>query len=204
MQKFIFLRFFCYIRCITIRENLMELIKRHLRENYDLSSYQIAQIFFLFKTMGSELSKIILMGILFHDRLPLYIFSLGVMLCLRCTTGGLHFYTYVGCLLASCLYLWLALAPLSGVFLNRYAALFLLLCCILVCYTLAPIASKYRPPFSKKQCERSKMSASIFIFLYTLVLYIMPENRYINTGFWIIILHSLQLIAAKIQKKGAC
>ena len=48
------------------------------------------------------------------------------------------------------------------------------------------------------------MSASIFIFLYTLVLYIMPENRYINTGFWIIILHSLQLIAAKIQKKGAC
>lgn len=32
----------------------MEQVKSYLRNTYDLSSYQVAQIFFLLKTIGSE------------------------------------------------------------------------------------------------------------------------------------------------------
>jgi hypothetical protein len=35
-----------------------------------------------------------------------------------------------------------------------------------------------------------------------LILYIIPQNRYMVAGSWMIILHSLQLLAAKILAKG--
>jgi len=180
----------------------MDLIRNYLKQNYHLSSYQIAQIIFLFKTLSSELSKIVIMGILFHNCLGHYIFALFIMLCLRSITGGLHFYTYIGCLFTSILYLWSVLFPLSAINLTQYVKLTLLLVCILSCYMCGPIVSKYRSDFSEHYCKTSKKIVVSFIFFYTLLMYIIPENSFINTGFWVIILHSLQLIAAKIRKKG--
>lgn len=183
-------------------ESCMDMIKRHLKENYHLSNYQIAQLGFLAKTIGSELSKIFVMAILFHDRIAEYFFALGIMLCLRCSTGGLHFYTYAGCLAASSFYLILAIRFLPVIRLYPYMQIFLLLVCILTCYLTGPVTSKYRPAASDEHNRHCKNTASIFIFLYALALYIIPENQYLTVGFWIIILHSLQLAAAKIRKEG--
>lgn len=180
----------------------MKLIKKHIKDTYHLSNYQIAQLAFLVKTLGSELSKLLIMGILFHNRLSLYIFALLVMFWLRCSTGGLHFYTYTGCLIASTLYLGLALVSLPYIKLRRSIQILLLLGCIIICYIIGPITSKYRPTPTLKYLHKWRMTACIFIFFYTLVMYIMPENNYLTVGFWIIILHSLQLFAAKIQMKG--
>lgn len=80
----------------------MEQIKSHIKGIYHLSNYQLAQASFLFKTIASEISKILIMGILFHSQLPLIIFAFSVMLCLRGSTG-------IGCLATSALYLWLAI-----------------------------------------------------------------------------------------------
>lgn len=70
----------------------MKSIKKHIKDTYHLSNYQIAQLAFLVKTLGSELSKLLIIGILFHNRLSLYIFALLVMFLLRCSTGG---YTFI-------------------------------------------------------------------------------------------------------------
>ncbi len=180
----------------------MELIRNHLKEKYQLSNYQIAQIAFLFKTLFSELSKMLIMGILFHNQLTLYLFVLFVMLFLRCSTGGLHFYTYWGCLTSSIIFVGLALLILPLIHLPSHIQLILLLICILVCNFVGPVVSKYRPTPSKELYSRGKNTTCKFIFIYSLVLYIIPENTYITVGFWTIILHSLQLIVAKIRKRG--
>lgn len=200
-SNFKFSNIFCYPTAKS-KEGTMELLTKHLKENYDLSSYQVAQIIFLFKTILSELSKIIIIGFLLRDNLGLYFFALLIMLCLRSTTGGLHFYTYAQCLLGSFLFLWSAVVPLASITLPKYVKLLLLLACIISCYLCGPIVSKYRPEYADEYSRISKKIVTLFIFFYALLLYIMPENSLINTGFWIIILHSLQLIAAKIQKKG--
>ena len=70
------------------------MIKNYLREKHQISNYQIAQIEFLFKTIFSEFSKIMIIGLLFHNQLEAYLFALCIMLFMRCSTGGLHFYTY--------------------------------------------------------------------------------------------------------------
>lgn len=180
----------------------MNTFKRYLKDTYNLSSYQVAQIFFLFKTLASEISKIIIMGILFHDHFTLYLFALFVMISLRSSMGGLHFYTYAGCLATSILYLWLAVYMLPYIPAPTYLQLSLLLLSILICNHIGPIISKYRPDVCKERFSQCKKFVTIFIFLYALILYIIPENDYLSVGFWVIILHSLQLMIAKIRQKG--
>ena len=180
----------------------MKHLKVYLRNKYHLSNYQIAQIAFLFKTIISELSKILIMGILFHEKLSFYLFALFIMIIVRSAMGGLHFYTYISCLATSMLYLGLCLYILPGITLVKYLQLALLLACIIICNKIGPITSKYRPDSCRQYFERCIKFITIFILIYALILYIMPENQYLSIGFWVIILHSLQLIAAKIRKKG--
>ena len=180
----------------------MESIRHYLKTVHHLSSYQIAQIFFLFKTLGSEFSKMLIMGILFHDRFLEYLFALGIMLCLRCSTGGLHFYTYLGCLATSVLYLWLALYIMPLFCAPTYVYLSMLLICIPICYIVGPVTSKYRPPSTPEKTKSCLNFTCAFIFIYALLLYIIPENKFIPIGFGVIILHTLQLVIAKIRKKG--
>lgn len=49
----------------------MEMIRKYLKDKYQVGGYQIAQIEYLLKTMFSELSKMIVIGFLLHDRLTL-------------------------------------------------------------------------------------------------------------------------------------
>lgn len=180
----------------------METFKRYLMDNYHLSNYQVAQIFFLFKTFGSELSKIIIMAVLFHNHISFYLFALFVMIFLRSSMGGLHFYTYAGCLATSVLYLWLAIYLLPSISVPKYIQLCALLLCILLCNHIGPIVSKYRPEVCRERFSQCKRFVTIFISFYALILFIIPDNQYLYVGFWVIILHSLQLILAKIRKKG--
>lgn len=182
---------------------MTEQVKNYLKNTYELSNYQIAQIFFLFKTVFSEVSKILIIGLLFYRQLPLYIFALFVMIFLRSFMGGLHFYTYLNCLLGSILYLWLAIYILPHFPITLYLQILLLLLSSLICNLIGPVTSKYRPESCKRHFTRYKKLAIGFILLYTLFLYIMPRNNaYLCVGFWVIMLHSLQLIIAKIQAKG--
>lgn len=180
----------------------MAAIKNYLKNTCKLSNYQIAQLGFLAKTMLSEISKLILMGLLFYRHLSAFFFALFIMLFLRSSTGGLHFYTYISCLLTSILYLWLAIIALPKLYLSSYIKNLLLLAAILICYFVGPVVSKYRPLPSPQHFRRCRNISCCFMFLFSLLLYIMPDNPYMITGFWIIILHSLQLFAAKIRMKG--
>lgn len=179
----------------------MKTLKQLLKAKYNLSSYQIAQLSFLFRTLSSETSKMFIMAIIFYKELPLYIFTLLTMLILRCTTGGLHFYTYIGCLLTSILYIGISIWFLPNVIIPPNVKILFLLLCIIICNYIGPVPSKYRPPYSKEHVKTYKTVVSIFIFIFTLILYIIPESQFSTIGFWIIILHSLQLILAKYRRK---
>lgn len=181
----------------------MDKVKAHLKETYHLTGYQAAQVIFLFKSIFSELSKMLIMGILFHRHLPEYFFALFVMLFLRCTTGGIHFYTYWGCLLMSVSYVGLSILVLPWIPVFFPIKIVLLLASMATCFIIGPIASKYRPQAPSKQIMRFRILSAAFILLYTIIMIIFPQVSLLNIGFWVIIMHSLQLIVAKILKKGA-
>lgn len=180
----------------------MNRIKKYIKDKYGLSNYQMAQLAFVFKTVSSEFSKILIMGIIFHNYLKLYAFLLVIMCFLRTFSGGLHFYTYNKCLLASTIYIGVIIYILSKISLPLYVRLILMTLCIITCYVIGPVLSKYRTHFPEKQLYICRNITCLTIFVYTLILYIIPEKPYLTAGFWMIILHSLQLFVAKILKKG--
>lgn len=179
----------------------MKLVLNYIQKKYHYSNYQIAQLKFLFKTIFSELSKIFIMGIIFYKIFPQYVLTLFFMLFLRSISGGLHFYTYIGCLGMSILFIGLSLLLFTFITIPLYAKGCLLLISILICHLTGPVASKYRPPRSTRSKTKLRDITCSFIFLYTLLMYIIPENSYIQIGFWVIILHSLQLSLAKHIRK---
>ena len=175
----------------------------YVQNKYHYSNYQKKKKKFLFKTIFSEISKILLMGILFFHHLDLYLFALLVMLCLRCCTGGFHFYTYWRCLAASVLFLAFPVMVLPQFFIPLLLRMLLLTTCLLGCYVMGPVPSKYRPMPTSKTKKGCRIMAGGCIILYSFLIYIFPENPLCNAGFWIIILHTLQLIAAKVKRKEA-
>lgn len=180
----------------------MQLIKRHLKEKYQLTNYQIAQLGYLYKTVFSEISKLLIMGFLFHAYLTEYLFSIAVMLILRCLTGGLHFDTYLTCLTGSIVLMGLAVIFLPPLISHLPLKSLFLLFCLLIINSIGPIVSKYRPSYSKEHLTYCKRIVLCFIFIYSLLVYVMPDTHLLNVGTGVILLHTLQLIAAKIQRKG--
>lgn len=180
----------------------MKNLNIYLTGKCHLSNYQAAQVVFLLKTILSELSKLLIMAILFRRQIIYYLFGLLVMIFLRCTMGCLHFYRYSQCLLASIIYIWLSVIVMPHILIYKYVEIILMIFSILICYYIGPLPSKYRPQYSKQYLTKMRLFTSKFIFLYTLILYIIPRSKFLSVGFWIIILHSLQLVIAKILSKG--
>ena len=174
-----------------------------LKTQYEFSDFQIAQLNYLWKMFISEFSKLLIMGIIFRNILGIYIFAVVVMLLLRFSTGGLHCHTYLSCFLVSFTYIFLALAVLPVIPVNKLLQMILLFACILCNYYIGPVTSKFRRPPSEKMIKRVRGQAFVIIFFYLTFTYITPENPYITAGFWVIILHTMQLVAAKlINVKG--
>lgn len=80
--------------------------------------------------------------------------------------------------------------------------LLMLMFSILVCFGIGPVVSKYRKETTGDRKMYFRSIASGFILVYTLILMFFPEAELLHVGFWVIITHSLQLIVAKIRKKG--
>ena len=175
-------------------------MREFLKTQYEFSDFQIEQLKYTWKTLASEFSKLIIMGILFHNILGIYAFAVVVLLLLRTSTGGLHCRTYLSCFLVSFTYMFLALVVLPVIPVNKLLQMILLFLCILCNYYIGPVTSAVHRPLSEKIIHRVRGQAFIIIFFYLTLTYITPENPYITAGFWVIILHSVQLIAAKLLK----
>ena len=175
-----------------------------LKEQYQFSDFQIAQLKYLWKTVSSEVSKLLIMGFLFREQLGLYAFAMVVMLLLRTSTGGIHCRKYISCLFVSITYVFLSLYIMPLIPINKLMQMILLFVCILCNYYIGPVTAAVRRPLPEKTIKRVRIQAFIIIFFYLSLTYIMSESPYITVGFWVIILHTLQLIGAKLLKmKGA-
>ncbi len=173
-----------------------------LKEQYEFSDYQIAQLAYLAKTLVSEFSKLLIMGIIFHSMLGIYVFAVTVMLLLRTATGGLHCKKYVSCFLVSFSYMFLSLIVLPCIPVNKVFQLIFLFICMLGNYYIGPVTSAVHAPLREHLVKRVRLQAFLIVFFYLAITYIIPENPYTIAGFWVIILHTLQLAAARMIKKG--
>lgn len=179
----------------------MKTIALALQQHYNFSNYQMKQLAYLFLSIFSEISKFVILGILFYPKLKVYLFSMVVMVFVRGVSGGLHCKKYFSCLALSYCYLLFALYILPQITVSKITMLIALLLCCLITYYIGPVTSDYRPVPSSDMCARCKMQVFVIIFFYLILTYLLPESAYIASGFWIIVLHTMQLAAASYRKR---
>ncbi|MBQ2936619.1 MAG: accessory gene regulator B family protein [Lachnospiraceae bacterium] len=177
-------------------------MKDFLKKNYNFTDYQIAQLGYLFKTLLGELSKMVIMGVLFRKELPLYFAAIIMLLLMRTSTGGLHCKTYFTCLLSSCAYIFVCIKLLPMIPLPIVVQIISLPICLYINYKWGPVTSDIHMPLTEEQKKRGRIRALLIIYIFAIVMSIIPDNKYLIVCYWVIIVHSLQLVYAKILKKG--
>lgn len=175
----------------------------YIQTKFDFSNYQMKQLKYFFKSSFAELSKIIILAFIFRKELLLFSFTALLLCLLRIYSGGIHCKTYAGCFFTSLLFFEIVLQGLMNITLSTTLQLFLLLICIIAGYLVSPVTSRCHMELTPEVQQRCRLRYITVIFFYLLSIYIVPANQYLQAGFWVIILHTLQLMLAKIQKKGA-
>lgn len=178
-------------------------MKEFLKNTYGFTNYQVAQLGFLAKTLLSEISKLIIMAFLFYDCLDIYLIACATLLLLRTSTGGLHCKTYWSCLFVSCFYMLACIRLLPLIPLSHFTTIVLLFICLVINYGIGPVTSAIHKPLSEENKQKGRIRSLIIIISYILITTIIPEHSYVCVASRVIIVHTLQLIIAKIQKKGA-
>lgn len=150
----------------------------------------------------SETSKLLILTLLFYQKIEIFLFSVLVLYLLRSATGGMHCKRYWSCFLVSFSYLFLCIDVLPMIVLPKSAMLGILLICCVITYYIGPVVSKDRPQPTSQQCQKRKVQVFIVIFFYMILMYILPESSYVISGFWIVVLHAIQLSLAELKAKG--
>ena len=174
-----------------------------LSEEFHFTSFQIKLLRYRFLTILSESSKILLMGIFFFclGYFKEYLFATAVLILLRTCTGGIHLKHYMTCFFMSFTFLYAAVCILPLIPVIKLLQMCLLLLCFAGNVYAAPVVSCYRPTPDGIRIRKSKIQATVIICIYTILLYVIPENPLMTAGFWIIILQSIQLVATKLMQR---
>lgn len=173
-----------------------------IQKKYKFTDFQTAQLRYFFLTVFGELSKLIIMGFLFREKLALFIWAVFILRLTRSASGGLHCKTYWGCFLLSLLYMFSAIELLPLVPVDKFWQMAGLLICIIVSHHIGPVTSALHPVLSEEVSTKLKYKLVTVIFIFYLLLFIMPQNPYMTVGFWVIILNTMQLTVAKFTIKG--
>ena len=79
--------------------------------------------------------------------------------------------------------------------------LIFLLICMIISNFIGPIVSCYRETPTGLLIKKCKKKSTIIIFIYCLLIFIIPDNNYLVIGFWVIMLQTLQLLFAYIKTR---
>lgn len=172
-----------------------------IQKKYNYTDYQMKLILYAVKSFLSEFSKFFILSIYFTLTSHTYYFFwvFFILAFMRFFSGGLHCKTYVGCLLSSFIYTCFCIQILPHIPINKPVQLILLLVVIIILFKITPVPSKYRPPYTEYKKYFCRLQITIAILGYWTLVLILPSYPYISMGFWVIIIHTLQLYISYLE-----
>ena len=181
----------------------MQVLADFIDENMNVSERDKKMLLFSIQCILYDVSKLLLFVLIFSllHKLDLFMFAFVILFPLRISSGGLHFKHYSSCLFFSLGYFIFVTLPLAEIVPSLRIRIFSLLLCMIINVMLGPIRSASRPPLPESEiikCKKKTLLATGFGFLLLILFY---NTKFLSVGYWTILLHSVQLIIANIQKK---
>ena len=187
----------------------MGTLSSKIQKVYGYTDYEMAVIKYSVTALISEISKIMILGITYAlmGKFDLFIAFSILLILLRLNGGGYHCKHYITCLLLTTFVSFATIILLPQINIPNYSIiLFLLTVCLFVTYYIGPIPSPFRPRPDNQLIKQCNHKSFLVIFFFIIVVSIFNSNivarPYLIVGFWTIILHTLQLIIAKVLQKG--
>ncbi len=116
---------------------------------------------------------------------------------LRVYTGGLHFKSYLGCLLFSLLFFCAAIGLADFCELPQPYMYLWWIFSLIVIALISPITSKNRPVYSKQQRFNFKVIGCSVVYFHLIGAIAIKNNPYFEIAMWVIFLQAIQLLIAK-------
>lgn len=182
----------------------MEFLMQKAKTECGFSDYQIKLIRYALTALIYDVSKLILFVIFFSyiGKLLHLFFALIPLICLRTKTGGIHFHSYLSCLVVSFGYLYGAVVILPNYMKPNSLMIFLLLLiCAIVNYTIGPNSLTRKTPADIAFVKKAKLESFQVILILAIALFIFSVNQYLIVSFWTVVLHTIQLSLTKILKE---
>lgn len=178
----------------------MQILSNFIDENMDISERDKAMLLFSINCIFYDVSKLLLFILIFTllHKLDVFFFALVILMPLRLISGGLHFKHYSSCLLFSLGYFLLVTIPLADVIVPLWSMIFSLLLCTVINVALSPIRSASRPPLPESEIIKCKKKTLLATGFGILLLIVFSRTKFLPVGYWTILLHSVQLIIAKL------
>lgn len=176
-------------------------MKSKLKELFNYSDYEIEQLSYLFRSIFSELSKFFLFLLIFYNSTERFSVAILFMWICRSLMGGIHFKHYFSCFFASFIYLCFCQFLPDYISVYKPLALLVIILCLIIGQILGPILSLYRRPPSRTKVRFITSIYSFLILVFFVVYVTHPQQLFLEIGFWSIVIHTLQIIIAKILRK---
>lgn len=173
-------------------------ISNSTQKSLNLSQDDRDKLNYSLQVILGEISKLLILFalFLFTNAHAEFIMAFLALTFIRANTGGLHFKTYLGCLVISCAFFASAILLLrftEFAYITMSAIGFTGLAIIAL---ISPITSSQRPNYSNAQRMRFKIIGCIGACIHLIGFMATKNNPYFTISVWVIFLQAIQLLFA--------
>lgn len=176
-----------------------------IQNAYHFSDFEIAKMNYTLTVFAYEISKLILLTAFFLSigYIKEFFISICILLPLRSISGGLHMGHYFSCLICTFLFFCIPILFLNRIILPYSVQLLTLFAATFSVFLIGPVPSKKRPLLTQKRYRITRLlSGGLMLFNSSILIYF-PSFSCRNLWYWILILQAVQLMIARILRKGA-
>ncbi len=176
---------------------------RKIQSTYHFTDFEMQRMKYTISVFHCEFSKLLILGIAFYifGYFPEYIVLMLTLIPIRRYSGGIHFNHYSSCFLFTAFFFIMPVV-LNSIVLPYVGQLVILALSAGVTYLAGPVTSTKRPPMKYKKYREAQLVSTAIVVIWFFIFAIVRVFPYENLCFWVITLQTIQLICAKIARKG--
>lgn len=174
-----------------------------IQTTYDFTDFEMQKMNFTISVIKYELSKFLILGIIFAlvGLFREYVVLMLTLIPIRTFSGGIHFNHYSSCFLFTAIFSSLPVL-LSNIVLPHTIHVIILAVSVSIIYLTGPVTSPKRPPLQYGRYQTFRLISTGMVLIWFFVFAFARVFPYRNLCFWVISLQTIQLICAKLARKG--
>lgn len=175
-----------------------------IQTSYNFSDLDMAKMDYTLKVFAYELSKLAFFFAFFAfiGKFSEFLVCLIALLPFRWISGGIHLKHYWSCFLFSFGFFALILALGENFIFPVSVQIISIILCNILLFLIGPVPSAKRKLMTKNHYMKMRILSSAILLIYTILYFALQNVPHHSVIYWSIILQIIQLICARLTRKG--